>query len=184
LLVKPTQVEKIMLAAELGKIKLSLRSAEDNAEDTADGATLADLQSGSSRDGESATRPVADWSDPLEDSLTPSPSAAAPVKAVESVGNTGAAEPAKSFRMRVYAPDGVHEFHWDAPDGLPREVRPGDAPVSLPWTPANGPARGTTGLGPTPTNSPDGTVPQEPTPVSGRQEASMEAPPGATGDRT
>ena len=43
LLVKPTQVEKIMLACELGKIKLSLRRSDDDTEDAANGATMADL---------------------------------------------------------------------------------------------------------------------------------------------
>ena len=38
LLVQPTQVEKLMLAQELGRIKLSLRRSDDENEDSATGA--------------------------------------------------------------------------------------------------------------------------------------------------
>ena len=48
LLVKPSQVERVTLASELGKIKLSLRRSDDDTEDNANGATLADLENGPS----------------------------------------------------------------------------------------------------------------------------------------
>jgi len=131
LLVKPTQVEKIMLATELGKIKLSLRSAEDNSEDTADGVTIADLQSGSSREGDSATRPVAHWDDESLDVLDASAAAPSGKPSAAPRDSVGTSPPRNSFRMRIHSPDGVQEFHWDEPDGLPRELRDAAAPLPL-----------------------------------------------------
>jgi pilus assembly protein CpaB len=61
LLVKPEQVELIMLAEEMGKIRLSMRGPNDDAKLTTDGATpnnlMGDNRTGNSRSEESQAKP-------------------------------------------------------------------------------------------------------------------------------
>jgi pilus assembly protein CpaB len=106
LLVKPDQVEKLMLATELGKLRLSLRRADDETQTTAGGASLDDLHS-----TERAHKPPT----PTDDSL---------LGLLNGMKNQGAGPPQGEVlhTMEIHTPGGVSRFTWDDPSKLPREL--------------------------------------------------------------
>ncbi|MDG2382017.1 MAG: Flp pilus assembly protein CpaB [Pirellulaceae bacterium] len=111
LLVTPSQVEKIMLASELGRIKLSLRRSDDDLEDEASGATIADLDQGVG--GTSQTTVVAKEeptgiTNYLQEITTPKESVPAPVSQV--------------WQMHIHTPQDIMVYNWDDRDALPREL--------------------------------------------------------------
>lgn len=130
LLVTPSQVERIMLAQELGKIKLSLRPADDDTNDTANGATIADLDSDSSGDtGFSLADASGEYgsqsgSGGITDFL-------AGMKAMGSSTADTTMQP--SWVMHVHTPESVQVFNWDDTDSLPRELL-GKPDPNLPTT--------------------------------------------------
>jgi pilus assembly protein CpaB len=109
LLVKPAQVERLMLAQELGRIKLSLRRSDDEAEDLAAGATIADLNAGTA--GENR---VAKGMEPggIADFL----------KGMKASGDTSADISKQVWVMHIHTPNDVQVFNWDDPRQLPREL--------------------------------------------------------------
>ena len=119
LLVKPDQVERLALAAQLGKLTLSLRRADDDTEVTSEGASLEDLhrseQVGFSTGGGEPDKPK-------DDSLL----------GLLNGMNTRAPEPSipaatgPLTTMEIYSPDGVDTYTWDDPTKLPRELSNSD----------------------------------------------------------
>jgi hypothetical protein len=105
LLVKPAQVESLMLATELGKIKLSLRRADDTADEGSQGASIHEIIAGR---GEKA-----------EDKNIGIPSALAqvwPTAMPPEAPKSGA------FRFRILTPTGYQLYEWDEKANMPREV--------------------------------------------------------------
>lgn len=146
LLVKPNQVEKLMLAQELGRIKLSLRPSDDDSQDQATGATIADLDSGSSDSGTGFSIAAA-VGEPSAGGITDFLSGMkAELDAAADISHqTSATIPKQAWVMHIHTPDRVEVFNWDDPESLPRELLSGDspnmpadfstAPVSTPTTP-------------------------------------------------
>jgi pilus assembly protein CpaB len=145
-LVKPNQVEKLMLAQELGRIKLSLRPTDDDSDDQANGATIADLDSESADSGsgfsiaEAVGEPSAGG---ITDFLN---GMKADLESVADISSqTSATIPRQAWVMHIHTPDRVEVFNWDDPESLPRELLssgsarvPAEfstAPVSAPATP-------------------------------------------------
>ena len=150
LLVHPPQVEKIMLANELGKIKLSMRRSDDDLEDNAKGATIADLDAGSSSDGESkgqVTSSGGDDSGGITDFLRGMTNMDDPI-----------ADTTSKWVMHVHSPKDIKVYNWDDRGSLPRElVSPGPTNMdSLPgamseWI--DEPTNTSSSTGPTNTNT-------------------------------
>lgn len=121
LLVKPGQVERITLASELGKIKLSLRRSDDEMDDAADGATLADLGAAplgeSSALGSLLTRAA-------QSSREASPGGIADfLKGMRSMSIADPAQSAKDgWVMHIHTPTDIQVFNWDDRKALPREL--------------------------------------------------------------
>ncbi len=112
LLVHPPQVEKIMLANELGKIKLSMRRSDDDLEDNAKGATIADLDVGSSGDGESKPRTASnDDSGGITDFL----------RGMTTMDDS-TADTTSKWVMHIHSPKDIKVYNWDDPASLPREL--------------------------------------------------------------
>ena len=113
LLVKPEQVERLMLATELGKLQLSLRRADDDVPADSAGASLADLHV--TEGGRQEINVPA--GEPQEDSL---------LGLLESMQNPAAPEPSVPVgplrRMEIYSASGVATYTWDDPTKLPREL--------------------------------------------------------------
>lgn len=119
LLVRPTQVEKIMLASELGKIKLSLRRSDDDLEDTASGATIADLDQGTD-DKPRTTVASEGEAGGITDFLKGMTTANAPSS---DKSNNG-------WQMHIHTPQDILVYNWDDRDGLPRELVDSNKEVS------------------------------------------------------
>ena len=121
LLVKPTQVEKVTLASELGKIKLSLRRSDDDTEDHAHGATLADLD-GSATDtvpgvGSLVSRTVSTSQNAAPGGITDF------LKGMRAMGVQDADTTAKEgWVMHIHTPADIQVFNWDDRNSLPREL--------------------------------------------------------------
>ena len=121
LLVRPAQVEKIMLAQELGRIKLSLRRSDDDTDDNASGATLSDLDSGD----EDGSEEIAEGFS-IADAAGESTNSGGITDFLQSMKTSTA--PAvdtsvqEEFVMHVHTPNEVQEFNWDDRDSLPREL--------------------------------------------------------------
>ncbi len=107
LLVKPDQVERLMLATELGKLRLSLRRADDETQTPAGGASMDDLYT-----PERVRKPTDSGTD---DSL---------MNLVQGMKNRGAGPPQGEIlhTLEIHTPDGVSRFTWDDPANLPREL--------------------------------------------------------------
>jgi pilus assembly protein CpaB len=137
LLVKPAHVEKLMLAGELGKLRLSLRRADDRSDEVSIGATVSDLDE-TEKAGDVLARnnptalPGLPGDGPADgtgilgflDKMKVSP-------AVPADTRIGAGAPAVT--MDIHTPEGVNRFHWDDRQGLPREFT---AAESAPATPS------------------------------------------------
>lgn len=131
LLVKPEQVEKLMLAEALGKLRLSLRRADDDTPIASNGASLEDLHLpekvgsglGDERDD------VAQGSPPPQDSL---------VNLLESMNNqvmpprAGMVPATPLTVMEIHSPDGISRYTWDDPTKLPRELGTGGMGPTVP----------------------------------------------------
>lgn len=122
LLVKPDQVERLALAAQLGKLTLSLRRADDDMDTASEGASLEDLHSsekvGFSTDG--ASEESSDGDDSLLGLLD----------SMKTPGSQIVSPPmAPLTTMEIYSPDGVSTYTWDDPNKLPRELSSGDVGV-------------------------------------------------------
>jgi pilus assembly protein CpaB len=128
LLVKPTQVEKITLASELGKIKLSLRRSDDDTEDEADGATLADLDGADS----SATAGIGPMlARAMSNSGNASPGGITDfLKQMRAMSGADADTTAKEgWVMHIHTPTDIQVYNWDDRSALPRELT--GAPAEL-----------------------------------------------------
>jgi pilus assembly protein CpaB len=114
LLVQPTQVEKLMLAQELGRIKLSLRRSDDENEDSATGATIADLDAGSAGEniGLSVAANVGSGSGGITDFLN----------GMKALSNPTADTSKQAWVMHIHTPNDVQVFNWDNRNELPREL--------------------------------------------------------------
>jgi pilus assembly protein CpaB len=114
LLVQPTQVEKLMLAQELGRIKLSLRRSDDESEDAATGATIADLDAGSA--GENRSLSLA------ENVQTSSGGITDFLNGMKALSNATADTSKQAWVMHIHTPNDVQVFNWDDRQELPREL--------------------------------------------------------------
>jgi pilus assembly protein CpaB len=115
LLVKPNQVEKLMLAHELGRIKLSLRPSDDDSEDAATGATVADLDSGSAGEGTGFSIAAA-VGEPSPGGITDF------LRGMKAESEAPADISKQAWVMHIHTPDNVQVFNWDDPESLPREL--------------------------------------------------------------
>ena len=118
LLVKPDQVEKVMLAQELGRIKLSLRRSDDDTEDQAAGATIADLDSDGSSNGSSTGFSIGaatgEGAGPggITDFL----------QGLKAMSDSPADTSKQAWVMHIHTPTNVETFNWDDRKSLPREL--------------------------------------------------------------
>jgi pilus assembly protein CpaB len=130
LLVKPKQVESVMLAAELGKLRLSLRRPNDTqtAADDDEGTDIDDLLGDPTRREEQSKATPADLTpapqggifDLLSKQPTPATTDVAPV----------AAKP--SWTMTILSPAGSQQFQWNDVKELPTSVSGGGGSTSGP----------------------------------------------------
>lgn len=133
-LVKPEQVEMLMLAMELGKIRLSLRRADDKTPvDSKDGTSISELIS---KSGQLATDPAP---------TNTSTSMMEYLKGKQD--NQSAPEPAPKGPVKsmvVHTPDGVKLYKWNRENELPEVITLGEAgaPATAPSI-ATPPAEGT-----------------------------------------
>ncbi|HTN76042.1 MAG TPA: Flp pilus assembly protein CpaB [Pirellulaceae bacterium] len=124
LLVKPDQVESVMLAAELGKLRLSLRRPNDpKAHEDGNGTGIEELLRGNDRiadDERPEERNKGGLAELLGQKSTPAP-AAVPAEApiVEA--------PKPQWKMTILSPSGNSQFEWTDPNKLPQAVT-GDSP--------------------------------------------------------
>jgi pilus assembly protein CpaB len=119
LLVKPGQVEKVTLASELGRIKLSLRRSDDDTEDHSDGATLADLDDNGNSSGGSGFGTLL-----TRTSRNPSPGGITDfLKGMRGMGGADADTTAKEgWVMHIHTPTDIQVYNWDDRSALPREL--------------------------------------------------------------
>lgn len=139
MLVKPEQVESVMLAAELGKLRLSLRRPNDakpqDAEDGTDIETL--LGDTKRREEESKAKPADSPSgifgllNKAQDIATSVPTAVLPP-----------VEEKPQWRMTILSPGGAQEYQWRDKNALPESVSGGGAAApsasKLPLAPVPG----------------------------------------------
>jgi pilus assembly protein CpaB len=171
-LVKPTQVELLMLATEMGSIRLSLRGHNDTIEYEHPGTSVDELF-GNAPERADEKRPPAqtaasdqpglgsfkDW---LDGKATADPQVGA-ARVADAGGNP--------YEMTIHTPDGVTMYTWRKPDQLPdiRILSAGGAPAPAPALPAPQeaapqpepvapPAAGATPPGP---NGPPATSPED-----------------------
>ena len=136
LLVKPEQVQRIVLAEQLGKIELSLRHPDDDTEDTADETSIEDFFGDS---GSSSKNPLGGMGSILSTVMSkPAPP-------------SNEDEP---FRMQVMTPDGFVTFKWEDEDKLPTMEDEQTYGATSASAPAGSPA-----AAPTPVELPPGLVP-------------------------
>lgn len=131
LLVKPSQVERLMLAQELGRIKLSLRRSDDDSEDAATGATIADLDAASA--GENRQLALSSGSDLGLSS--PSGGITDFLKGMKALGHATADTSKQAWVMHIHSPNDVQVFNWDDRQALPRELLSASPAASEPYVP-------------------------------------------------
>jgi hypothetical protein len=107
-------VEKLMLAQELGRIKLSLRRSDDESEDAATGATLADLDAGSA--GENRSLSIASKFGGGSGGITDF------LNGMKALSNATADTSKQAWVMHIHTPMDVQVFNWDDRQELPREL--------------------------------------------------------------
>jgi pilus assembly protein CpaB len=133
LLVKPNHVERVTLAGELGKLRLSLRRPNDTVENTNDeGTDIQSLLTGVDRRADD--RPIVrteptPTSNILDLLNKQAPAVVTPVATVDPTVSEG-----KSFKMTILGPAGSTQFQWRDPKELPTQVTALDsaAPVYAP----------------------------------------------------
>lgn len=129
LLVKPKQVQLLVLAEQLGKLELSLRHPDETLEDLDETTTVDDLLGETSGSGDgSSNKPSGSWLDLLKPKSQPS--------------NQGeAADPDsldKPFEMVVMGPDNAVKWKWNDEGELPELVGDSGARTEGAETPATG----------------------------------------------
>lgn len=119
LLVKPEQAETVMLASELGQLKLSLRRPDDPLAQETEGVTIHTLLgngSESANDGpEEAT--VEEEQSSFLQMLADTAATTVTVPDVEPIAPV---EPV--WKMKIMGPDGFREYRWDDMNEMPVEV--------------------------------------------------------------
>jgi pilus assembly protein CpaB len=116
LLVKPNQVESVMLAAELGKLRLSLRRANDaKTDESEDGTDIEALLGDTKRRIEESKAKPADALSGIYDLLNKQPTAAPQPTVMEAP-----VEQKPQWRMTILSPGGSQEFEWTDVKGLPQ----------------------------------------------------------------
>lgn len=133
LLVKPNQVESVMLAAELGKLRLSLRRPNDTTEmHDDDGTDIEELLGSTDRRGVEKNDQAMPGG--IMDLIKPQP-------ATEPIAATPVFEAPREpqFRMMILTPSGPQQFQWDDLRGLPQPVGATEtsspSPAALPLAP-------------------------------------------------
>lgn len=128
LIVSPEEAERLSIASELGKMRLSLRRPDESNETTEDSKTTLEelIQSRATDSSTPAPKPAEspNFLDVLKNvGKQPEPQAAPPA----------AAPPRPRIEMILLTPDGVTKFHWEDPTQLPLETNPvaaGGAPTA------------------------------------------------------
>jgi pilus assembly protein CpaB len=143
-LVKPSQVETLMLAGELGKIRLSLRRPNDTVEEITDGATIANIfgkegEVADDRDEKPSSGGIASASAAQEKDASFLAWVNSQQKAGGSLPEAPQRAPEKTaWKMVLQTRDGATEYQWQDPTQLPQTVTPGGSTaVPAPATPAN-----------------------------------------------
>jgi pilus assembly protein CpaB len=116
LLVKPDQAETVMLASELGQLKLSLRRPDDQVEASGDGISIQSLlgsspESANERNG-SNRLPTG-----LVELMNEYPE---PIAEIEPV-----VRPESVWKMQILSPTGMKEYRWSDVSEMPEEYVPG-----------------------------------------------------------
>ncbi|MDA0657754.1 MAG: Flp pilus assembly protein CpaB [Planctomycetota bacterium] len=125
-LVKPDQVERLMLANQLGRLSLSLRRADDIDTDAeTSGADVASLND-SITSNQGGTDGLLSFIDKIRDK---------PSQTSDNLGEV-AANTAAAFTMEIHTPDGVEVVSWDDKNSLPRGKTAAD--TGNPMPPLNG----------------------------------------------
>lgn len=160
LLVKPDQAEKLLLAEELGTIRLALRRTDENAVPSTQGADIGSLDN-SDKAFQNHTLPPT----PLSDSGFPD------LLEEKQPTNDPHTEDDTEFKMQVVTPNGITVMEFDQVGGLFREldstagpsgpdnatspsgdpISPGKTPPNTPGTSRDAPAPG--GILPTPADA-------------------------------
>jgi pilus assembly protein CpaB len=125
LLVRPDQVERLMLASELGKLRLSLRRNDDDTEVVTLGADVASLNNTEKvRDSSSATQSKSSAANQnnTESSLLRMLDAMQEQEPELATPSTSLA--VLDIRtMEIHTPEGISKYTWDDTSKLPREIR-------------------------------------------------------------
>jgi pilus assembly protein CpaB len=133
LLVKPDQVEKLLVASSVGRLELSLRRPDDETDEQDADDDMTALSELLRQGAESGVEPV-------EKPQPPRPAAENFAEFLRQ-GGARAAEPAPVVEanlptMLVMSPDGVKQFRWTDPTQLPEEVQEDFTGASAPIAPA------------------------------------------------
>ncbi|MCA9184563.1 MAG: Flp pilus assembly protein CpaB [Planctomycetales bacterium] len=147
LLIKEDQVETLMLADELGQLRLSPRRPDDTAEDdTEEQATTSKLFTGTSEVAEDPAETVEPTPPPAPVPVAtpvptplpaPEPKSASTglldlLKAAQAAAPAQTGPTAPAFRMVVHTPDGVEVFDWTKRDQLPEGTASGRGIPAIP----------------------------------------------------
>jgi pilus assembly protein CpaB len=135
LLVKPDQVEKLLVASSVGRLELSLRRPDDETDEENADDDMTALSELLRHGAESGVEPAP---------AKPQPSRPAAQNFAEFLrqGGAPAADPAPDVvetnlpTMLVMSPDGVKQFRWKDPNQLPEEVQETLTGPSTPIGPA------------------------------------------------
>jgi pilus assembly protein CpaB len=161
LLVKPNQVEAVMLATELGKLRLSLRRPNDNNEaDSNEGTDIEQLLTGTQSKPEDKKQSSLIGEGSVFDLLKSSQNAATAVTQPLTPPVVTTVQP--GWRMTILTPGGNSQFQWNDTNALPQQV---DGAAD--FTPAT-----TLPYAPIPTGTPDLNLPG----IPGGETAQPEAP--------
>ncbi len=156
MLVKPSQVESVMLAAELGKLRLSLRRPNDaKPHDAEEGTDIEALLGDTKRRMEESKAKPADSPSGIFSLLNKIPDVA-PTPALPPV------EEKPQWRMTILSPGGSQQFQWRDKNELPEAVAGGAA----------APSAATLPLAPVPDLAPSEPAPAIPTPDNGSNQGS------------
>ncbi len=140
LLVKPNQVEKLLVASSVGRLELSLRRPDDDTDDEVTDDDMTALSELLRSGGESGVDEKERQAPP------PRETASSFAEFLRTGGATVAAEPPAAApaveetvtypTMLIMTPNGVQQFRWKDPNQLPEEVQENltgaTAPISLP----------------------------------------------------
>jgi pilus assembly protein CpaB len=137
LLVKPGQVEAVMLATELGKLRLSLRRPNDtNEHDSNEGTNIEDLLTGLGGKPEDKKQSSLIGEGSVFDLLKSSQNAATAVTQPLTPPVVTTVQP--GWRMTILTPGGNSQFQWNDTNALPQQVdgSAGSTPATtLPYAP-------------------------------------------------